>query len=144
MTIEKKGLSFLRALVVVLTAVLLGISPLSADFYLERTDRHTSNATISRIEVAQNEWATTGSKRFVGTLMLPDAKGSLLTADGHFMRRPSKLATNRRGAIAIAACRVQKTPKTARGSQLTQRCSSLALTTLRLEKACQARAINRP
>lgn len=91
---------------VVLTAVLLGISPLSADFYLERTDRHTSNATISRIEVAQNEWATTGSQRFVGTLMLPDAKGSLLTADGHFLRRPSKLATNRRGAIA--ACRVRK------------------------------------
>lgn len=99
----------MRALVVVLTAVLLSISPLSADFYLEKTDRHTSNAMFSRIEVAQNEWATTGSKRFVGTLMLPDAKGSLLTADGHFMRRPSKLATNRR--VAIAACRVQKHPK---------------------------------
>ncbi|XUC86062.1 hypothetical protein IGI92_003098 [Enterococcus sp. DIV2379] len=132
----------MRALVVVLTAVLLSISPLSADFYLERTDRHTSNATISRIEVAQNEWATTGSKKFVRTLMLPDAKGSLLTADGHFLRRPSKLATNRRAAIA--ACRVQKTPKTARGSQLIQRCSSSALTTLRLEKACQAQAMNRP
>jgi len=141
MTIEKKGLSFLRALVVVLTAVLLGISPLSADFYLERTDRHTSNATISRIEVAQNEWAPTGSQRFVGTLMLPNAKGSLLTADGHFLRIPSKLATNRRAAIA--ACRVQKTPKTAWGSHLSQRCSSLALTTLRLEKACQAQAIKR-
>lgn len=127
---------------VVLTAVLLGISPLSADFYLERTDRHTSNATISRIEVAQNEWAPAGSQRFVGTLMLPDAKDNVLTADGHFLRKPSKLATNRRGAIA--ACRVQKTPKTARGSQLTQRCSSSAPTNLRLEKACQARAINRP
>ncbi len=132
----------MRALVVVLTAVLLGISPLSADFYLERMDGHTSNATISRIEVAQNEWATTGSQRFVGTLMLPDAKDSLLTADGHFLRKPSKLATNRRAAIA--ACRVQKTPKIARGSQLTQRCSSSALTTLRLEKACQAQAMNRP
>lgn len=132
----------MRALVVVLTAVLLGISPLSADFYLERTDRHTSNATISRIEVAQNEWAPAGSQRFVGTLMLPDAKDNVLTADGHFLRKPSKLATNRRGAIA--ACRVQKTPKTARGSQLTQRCSSSAPTNLRLEKACQARAINRP
>lgn len=130
----------MRALVVVLTAVLLSISPLSADFYLEKTDRHTSNAMFSRIEVAQNEWATTGSKRFVGTLMLPDAKGSLLTADGHFMRRPSKLATNRR--VAIAACRVQKTPKIARGSHLSQRCSSLAPTTLRLEKACQARQLN--
>lgn len=126
---------------VVLTAVLLSISPLSADFYLERTDRHTSKATISWIEVAQNEWATTGSQRFVGTLMLPDAKGSLLTADGHFLRKPSKLATNRRAAIA--ACRVQKTPKTARGSHLSQRCSSLAPTTLRLEKACQAQAIKR-
>lgn len=125
---------------VVLTAVLLSISPLSADFYLERTDRHTSNATISRIEVAQNEWASTGSKRFVGTLMLPDAKDSLLIADGHFLRRPSKLATNRRGAIA--ACRVQKTPKTAWGSHFSQRCSSLAPTTLRLEKACQARQSN--
>lgn len=132
----------MRALVVVLTAVLLGISPLSADFYLERTDRHTSNATISRIEVAQNEWAPAGSQRFVGTLMLPDAKDNVLTADGHFLRKPSKLATNRR--VAIAACRVQKTPKTARGSQLTQRCSSSAPTNLRLEKACQARAINRP
>lgn len=132
----------MRALVVILTAVLLGISPLSADFYLESTDRQTSNATISRIEVAQNEWAPTGSQRFVGTLMLPDAKDSLLTADGHFLRRPSKLATNRR--VAIAACRVQKTPKIARGSQLTQRCSSSALTTLRLEKACQAQAMNRP
>lgn len=132
----------MRALVVVLTAVLLSISPLSADFYLERTDRHTSNATISRIEVAQNEWAPAGSQRFVGTLMFPDGKDNLMTADGHFLRKPSKLATNRRGAIA--ACRVQKTPKTARGSQLTQRCSSSALTTLRLEKACQARAINRP
>ena len=131
----------MRALVVVLTAVLLGISPLSADFYLERTDRHTSNATISRIEVAQNEWAPTGSQRFVVTLMLPDAKGSLLTADGHFLRIPSKLATNRRAAIA--ACRVQKTPKTAWGSHLSQRCSSLAPTTLRLEKACQAQAIKR-
>ena len=127
---------------VVLTAVLLGISPLSADFYLERTDRHTSNTTFSRIEVAQNEWAPTGSQRFVGTLMLPDAKDNVLTADGHFLRKPSKLATNRRAAIA--ACRVQKTPKTARGSQLTQRCSSLAPTNLRLEKACQAQAINRP
>jgi len=142
MTIEKKGLSFLRALVVVLTAFLLGIRPLSAAFCLESTDRHTSNATISRIEVAQNEWAPTGSQRFVGTLMLPDAKDRLMTADGHFLRRPSKLATNRRGAIA--ACRVQKTPKTARGSQLTQRCSSSALTTLRLEKAFQAQAMNRP
>lgn len=131
----------MRALVVVLTAVLLSISPLSADFYLERTDGHTSNATISRIEVAQNEWATTGSKRFVGTLMLPDAKDNVLTADGHFLRKPSKLATNRRGAIA--ACRVQKTPKTAWGSHLSQRCSSLAPTTLRLEKACQAQAIKR-
>lgn len=131
----------MRALVVVLTAVLLSISPLSADFYLERTDGHTSNATISRIEVAQNEWASTGSKRFVGTLMLPDAKDSLLIADGHFLRRPSKLATNRRGAIA--ACRVQKTPKTAWGSHLSQHCSSLAPTTLRLEKACQAQAIKR-
>ncbi len=131
----------MRALVVVLTAVLLSISPLSADFYLERTDRHTSNATISRIEVAQNEWATTGSQRFVGTLMLPDAKDNMLTADGYFLKRPSKLATNRRGAIA--ACRVQKTPKTAWGSHLSQRCSSLAPTTLRLEKACQAQAIKR-
>lgn len=131
----------MRALVVVLTAVLLSISPLSADFYLERTDRHTSNATISRIEVAQNEWATTGSQRFVGTLMLPDAKDNVLTADGYFLKRPSKLATNRRGAIA--ACRVQKTPKTAWGSHLSQRCSSLAPTTLRLEKACQAQAIKR-
>jgi len=96
---------------------------------------------FSRIEVAQNEWAPTRSQRFVGTLMLPDAKDSLLTADGHFLRRPSKLATNRRGAIA--ACRVQKTPKTARGSHLSQRCSSLAPTTLRLEKACQAQAIKR-
>ena len=130
----------MRALVVVLTAVLLGISPLSADFYLERTDRHTSNATISRIEVAQNEWAPTGSQRFIGTLMLPDAKDNVLTADGHFLRKPSKLATNRRGAIA--ACRVQKTPKIARGSHLSQRCSSLAPTTLRLEKACQARQSN--
>lgn len=132
----------MRALVVVLTAVLLGISPLSADFYLERTDRPTSNATISRIKVAQNEWAPAGSQRFVGTLMLPDAKDNVLTADGHFLRKPSELATNRRGAIA--ACRVQKTPKTARGSQLTQRCSFSTLTTLRLEKACQTRAINRP
>ena len=132
----------MRALVVVLTAVLLSISPLSADFYLEKTDRHTSNAMFSRIEVAQNEWATTGSKRFVGTLMLPDAKGSLLTADGHFMRRPSKLATNRR--VAIAACRVQKTPKTARGSYFFQRCSSSTHTVLLLEKSGQARAINRP
>lgn len=74
--------------------------------------------------------------------MLPDAKDSLLTADGHFLRKPSKLATNRRAAIT--ACRVQKTPKIARGSQLTQRCSSSALTTLRLEKACQAQAMNRP
>lgn len=131
----------MRALVVVLTAVLLSISPLSADFYLERTDRHTSNAMFSRIEVAQNEWAPTGSKRFVGTLMLPDPKGSLLTADGYFLRRPSKLATNRRAAIA--ACRVQKTPKTARGSHLSQRCSSLAPTAFRLEKACQAQAIKR-
>jgi len=142
MTIEKKGLSFLRALVVVITAFLLDISPLSAAFCLESTDGPTSSATISRIEVAQNEWAPTGSQRFVGTLMLPDAKDSLLTADGHFLRKPSKLATNRRAAIA--ACRVQKTPKTARGSQLTQRCSSSALTTLRLEKACQAQAMNRP
>lgn len=132
----------MRALVVVLTAVLLSISPLSADFYLERTDGHTSNATISRIEVAQNEWASTGSKRFVGTLMLPDAKDSLLIADGHFLRRPSKLATNRRGAIA--ACRVQKTPKTARGSYFFQRCSSSTHTVLLLEKSGQARAINRP
>ncbi len=130
----------MRALVVILTAVLLGISPLSADFYLESTDRQTSNATISRIEVAQNEWAPTGSQRFVGTLMLPDAKDNVLTADGHFLRKPSKLATNRRGAIA--ACRVQKTPKIARGSHLSQRCSSLAPTTFRLEKACQARQSN--
>ena len=63
--------------------------------------------------------------------MLPDAKGSLLTADGHFMRRPSKLATNRR--VAIAACRVQNTQNRT-GSHLSQRCSSLAPTTLRLEK----------
>lgn len=142
MTIEKKGLSFLKALVVVITAVLLGIRPLSAIFCVESTERPTSSATISRIEVAQNEWVPSGSPRFVGTLMLPDAKDNVLTADGHFLRKTSKLATNRRGAIA--ACRVQKTPKTARGSQLTQRCSSSALTTLRLEKACQARAINRP
>lgn len=142
MTIEKKGLSFLKALVVIITAVLLGIRPLSAIFCLESTERPTSSATISRIEVAQNEWVPSGSPRFVGTLMLPDAKDNVLTADGHFLRKTSKLATNRRGAIA--ACRVQKTPKTARGSQLTQRCSSSALTTLRLEKACQARAINRP
>lgn len=142
MTIEKKGLSFLKALAVVITAVLLGIRPLSAIFCLESTERPTSSATISRIEVAQNEWVPSGSPRFVGTLMLPDAKDNVLTADGHFLRKTSKLATNRRGAIA--ACRVQKTPKTARGSQLTQRCSSSALTTLRLEKACQARAINRP
>ncbi|MDY2548214.1 MAG: hypothetical protein SOW52_02335 [Enterococcus casseliflavus] len=127
---------------VVITAFLLDIRPLSAAFFLESTDGPTSSATIPRIEVAQNEWAPTRSQRFVGTLMLPDAKDSLMTADGHFLRKPSKLATNRRGAIA--ACRVQKTPKTARGSQLTQRCSSSALTTLRLEKACQARAINRP
>ncbi|MFS1007215.1 hypothetical protein [Enterococcus casseliflavus] len=142
MTIEKKGLSFLRALVVVITAFLLGIRPLSATFCLERTDGPTSSATISRIKVAKNEWVPAGSPRFVGTLMLPDAKDNVLTADGHFLRKPSKLATNRRGAIA--ACRVQKTPKTARGSQLTQRCSSLAPTNLRLEKACQAQAINRP
>ena len=142
MTIEKKGLSFLRALVVVITAFLLGIRPLSTAFFLESTDGPTSSATISRIKVAQNEWAPAGSQRFVGTLMLPDAKDNVLTADGHFLRKPSKIATNRRGAIA--ACRVQKTPKTARGSQLTQRCSSSALTILRLEKACQARAINRP
>ena len=127
---------------VVLTAVLLGIRPLSATFCLESTDGPTSSATISRIEVAKNEWAPTGSQRFVGTLMLPDAKDNVLTADGHFLKRSSKLATNRRGAIAV--CRDQKTPKTARGSQLTQRCSSSALTTLRLEKACQAWAINRP
>lgn len=127
----------MRALVVVITAVLLGISPLSADFYLERTDRPTSSTTISQIKVAQNEWAPAGSQRFVGTLMLPDAKDNVLTADGHFLRKPSKLATNRR--VAIAACRVQKTPKIARGSHLSQRCSSLAPTTLRLEKACQAR-----
>ncbi|MBO6348126.1 hypothetical protein EY688_02955 [Enterococcus casseliflavus] len=132
----------MKALVVVITAVLLGIRPLSAIFCLESTERPTSSATISRIEVAQNEWVPSGSPRFVGTLMLPDAKDNVLTADGHFLRKTSKLATNRRGAIA--ACRVQKTPKTARGSQLTQRCSSSALTTLRLEKACQARAINRP
>jgi hypothetical protein len=142
MTIEKKGLSFLRALVVVITAFLLGISPLSAAFFLESTDGPTSSATISRIKVAQNEWFPSGSQRFVGTLMLPDAKDNVLTADGHFLRKPSKIATNRRAAIA--ACRVQKTPKTAQGSYLTQRCSSSALTTLRLEKACQARAINRP
>ncbi|WP_421757839.1 hypothetical protein [Enterococcus casseliflavus] len=142
MTIEKKGLSFLRALVVVITAFLLGIRPLSAAFCLESTERPTSSATIYRIKVAQNEWAPAGSQRFVGTLMLPDAKDNVLTADGHFLRKPSELATNRRGAIA--ACRVQKTPKTARGSQLTQRCSSSTLTTLRLEKACQTRAINRP
>ena len=132
----------MRALVVVLTAVLLSIRPLSAAFFLESTDGHTSSATISRIKVAQNEWFPSGSPRFVGTLMLPDAKDNVLTADGHFLRKPSKLATNRRGATA--ACRVQKTPKTARGSQLTQRCSASALTTLRLEKTCQARAINRP
>lgn len=142
MTIEKKGLSFLRALVVVITAFLLGICPLSAAFFLESTDGHTSSATISGIKVAKNEWFPSGSPRFVGTLMLPDAKDNVLTADGHFLRKPSKLATNRRGATA--ACRVQKTPKTARGSQLTQRCSASALTTLRLEKTCQARAINRP
>lgn len=127
---------------VVITAFLLGIRPLSAAFCLESTDGPTSSATISRIEVAKNEWVPSGSQSFVGTLMLPDAKDSLMTADGHFLRRPSKLATNRRGAIA--ACRVQKTPKTARGSHLSQRCSSLAATTLRLEKACQPRAINRP
>ena len=115
MTIEKKGLSFLRALVVVITAFLLGICPLSATFFLESTDGHTSSATISRIKVAQNEWVPTGEQRFVGTLMLLDAKDNVLTADGHFL-----------------------------SSQLTQRCSSSALTTLRLEKACQARAINRP
>ena len=125
---------------VVITTFLLGIRPLSAIFCLESTDGPTSSATISRIEVAQNERVPSGSQRFVGTLMLPDAKGSLLTADGHFMRRPSKLATNRR--VAIAACRVQKTPKIARGSHLSQRCSSLASTTLRLEKACQARQSN--
>ncbi|MFB5510491.1 hypothetical protein [Enterococcus casseliflavus] len=127
---------------VVITAFLLGIRPLSAAFCLESTERPTSSATISRIKVAQNEWVPAGSQRFVGTLMLPDAKDNVLTADGHVLRKSSKLATNRRAAIA--ACRVQKTPKTARGSQLTQRCSSSALTTLRLEKACQARAINRP
>ena len=127
---------------VVITAFLLGIRPLSAAFCLESTDGYTSSATISRKAVAQNEWAPTGAQRFVGTLMLPDAKDNVLTADGHFLRKPSKLATNRRGAIA--ACRVQKTSKTAQGSQLTQRCSSSALTTLRLEKACQAQAINRP
>lgn len=132
----------MRVLVVVITAFLLGIRPLSAAFFLESTDGHTSSATISWIKVAQNEWFPSGSQRFVGTLMLPDAKDNVLTADGHFLRKPSKLATNRRGAIA--ACRVQKTPKTARSSQLTQRCSFSALTTLRLEKACQARAINRP
>lgn len=142
MTIEKKGLSFLRALVVVITAFLLGISPLSAAFFLESTDGHTSSATISRIAVAQNERATTGSQRFVGTLMLPDAKDNALTADGHFLRKPSKLATNRRAAIA--ACRVQKTPKTARGSYFFQRCSSSTHTVLLLEKSGQARAINRP
>lgn len=127
---------------VVLTAFLLGIRPLSAGFFLESTDGHTSSATISRIKVAKNEWVPAESPRFVGTLMLPDAKDNVLTADGHFLRKPSKLATNRRRAIA--ACRIQKPPKTARGSQLTQRCSSSSLTTLRLEKACQARAINRP
>ncbi|WP_373193124.1 hypothetical protein [Enterococcus sp. RIT-PI-f] len=127
---------------VVITAFLLGIRPLSAAFFLESTDGHTSSATISRIAVAQNEWAPTGAQRFVRTLMLPDTKDNVLTADGHFLRKPSKIATNRRAAIA--ACRVQKTPKTARGSYLTQRCSASALTTLRLEKACQARAINRP
>lgn len=127
---------------VVITAFLLGIRPLSTAFCLESTDGPTSSATISRIKVAQNEWFPSGAQRFVGTLMLPDAKDNVLTADGHFLRKPSKLATNRRAAIA--ACRVQKTPKTARGSQLTQRCSSSALTTLRLEKACQVRAINRP
>ncbi|MFB8530986.1 hypothetical protein [Enterococcus casseliflavus] len=142
MTIEKKGLSFLRALVVVLTAVLLGISPLSAAFCLENTDGPTSNATISRIKVAKNEWVPAGSQRFVGTLMLPDAKDNVLTADGHFLRKPSKLATNRRAAIA--ACRVQKTPKTARGSYFFQRCSSSTHTVLLLEKSGQARAINRP
>lgn len=142
MTIEKKGLSFLRALVVVITAFLLGISPLPAAFFLESTDGPTSSATISRIEVAQNEWAPTGSQRFVGTLMLPDAKDNVLTADGHFLRKPSKLATNRGGAIA--ACRVQKTPKTARGSYFFQRCSSSTHTVLLLEKSGQARAINRP
>ncbi|MGM7316424.1 hypothetical protein ABRY77_12590 [Enterococcus casseliflavus] len=142
MTIEKKGLSFLRALVVVLTAVLLSIRPLSATFCLESTDGPTSSATISRIEVAQNERATTGSQRFVGTLMLPDAKDNVLTADEYFLKRSSKLATNRRGAIA--ACRVQKTPKTARGSYFFQRCSSSTHTVLLLEKSGQARAINRP
>lgn len=142
MTIEKKGLSFLRALVVVITAFLLDISPLSAAFCLESTDGPTSSATISRIEVAQNEWAPTGSQRFVETLMLPDAKDNVLTADGHFLKRSSKLATNRRGAIA--ACRVQKTQKTARGSYFFQRCSSSTHTVLLLEKSGQARAINRP
>lgn len=142
MTIEKKGLSFLRALVVVITAFLLDISPLSAAFCLESTDGPTSSATISRIEVAQNEWAPTGAQRFVETLMLPDAKDNVLTADGHFLKRSSKLATNRRGAIA--ACRVQKTPKTARGSYFFQRCSSSTHTVLLLEKSGQARAINRP
>ena len=91
MTIEKKGLRFLRALVVVITAFLLDISPLSAAFCLESTDGPTSSATISRIEVAQNEWAPTGSQRFVETLMLPDAKDNVLTADGHFLKRSSQL-----------------------------------------------------
>lgn len=142
MTIEKKGLSFLRALVVFITAFLLGIRPLSAAFFLESTDGPTSSATISRIEVAKNEWVPSGSQRFVGTLMLPDAKDNVLTADGHFLRKPSKIATNRRAAIA--ACRVQKTPKTARGSHFSQRCSSSTHTVLLLEKSGQARAINRP